>query len=98
MAWYQADLDQGKLSSIVVADGLPYAMQNDAAILMLPAENLQWTEVFSNRIKALETQKGSVWVLGMPSEATSNHLTDLGWKVVTTENNEDLASLYSQAD
>ncbi len=96
LAWYQED--QGKLSSIVVADGLPYGVQGESAVLMLPAENLQWTEVFSNRIKALETQKGSVWVLGTPSEATQTSLESQGWQLVSVATSPALKTLYDQAD
>lgn len=92
MAWYQSELDQAKITAIVVSDGLPSAQMGDETALMLPAENLQWTEVFANRIAAMD--KGSVWILGSPSAETAEHLSAKGWQVNSTDNNESLASLH----
>ena len=80
-----------------MADGLPYAVIDGKALVLLPADNLQWTEVFANRIASLEKMKGSVWVLGMPSATTTAQLTEHGWMLVSTENNEALKALYTKA-
>jgi hypothetical protein len=75
------------LTSLVVMDGLPYAMSGDSPVIMLPAENLQWTEVFANRITAIDA-KGTVIVSGTPSEMTVSSLASLGWEVSTVTNIE----------
>ena len=75
------------LTSLVVMDGLPYAMSGDSPVIMLPAENLQWTEVFANRITAMDA-KGTVIVSGTPSEMTVSSLASLGWEVSTVTNIE----------
>ncbi|MFN3238764.1 MAG: hypothetical protein ACE37D_17110 [Pseudomonadales bacterium] len=100
MAWYQTDMEAEapELTRIVVSDGLPYAMVGESAMLMLPAENLLWTEVLANRIAAIEANKGSVWLLGTPTSTTAQALAARGWTLVTTATNTELHALYHKLD
>jgi hypothetical protein len=100
LAWYQTDMEAEapEITRIVVSDGLPYAMVGESAMLMLPAENLLWTEVLANRITAIEANKGSVWLLGTPTSTTAQALDARGWTLVTIATNTELHALYYKLD
>ena len=65
---------------------------------MLPADNLLWTDLVEARMSDIKSEEEKVlWVLGSPSTIAIAQLSHSGWKVNTTDNNEQLKSLYHAA-
>tara|TARA_R110002072_G_scaffold1780_13_gene14965 strand:+ start:41471 stop:42745 length:1275 start_codon:yes stop_codon:yes gene_type:complete len=97
LAWYNTDVsDVAAIAEIVTDDGLPYSLTDEGTVLvMLPADNLLWTDLVESRMNDIKSNgEKSIWILGSASPTASGELTKSGWKVKTTENTDQLKTLY----
>ena len=97
LAWYNTEVeDVPAVAEIVIDDGLPYAITDEGTTLvMLPADNLLWTDVVESRMADIKTEEDkSIWVLGQASAIANQQLKKAGWMVMTTENSAALKALY----
>lgn len=94
MAWYHTEV--APLSAVVTDDGLPYALDaNSNPLVLLPAENLLWTELVASRLGDIKGDKRSIWILGEASTLANSQLKKAGWNISTMSSNEKLSALYT---
>ena len=97
LAWYNTSVeDVPAIAAVVVDDGLPYVTTDEGTTLvMLPADNLLWTDLVESRMGDIKTtEEKSIWVLGSASTLAGEQLKKSGWQVMTKNNSDLLGELY----